>query len=104
MNNKINYEKLALEIGGEKISINPSKSSSVNIFEINILNQNITEEILTQKEQELRQFLELLKEYNLDITNWAIEKLKDLSFLDDIPEWKYIVQNVLQEYANSKII
>lgn len=71
---------------------------SINLFDLN--KPVINDEFLKKKEIELRTFLDEANKINMIGSNFAKEKLKDLSFLDYNQKWKKIVANVLIEYSN----
>ncbi|MCQ4925029.1 hypothetical protein NE686_18150 [Tissierella carlieri] len=53
-------------------------------------------ETIEEKEMELRKLLELSLEYG---PTYARQRLSDMSFLDDYPEWKERATKILEEYA-----
>lgn len=105
MNRSIDFEKLAIEAGGELIKLNPSSSNVINIFDMD--KPKINDEYFDNKEMEIRAFLDemdrkvLLGE--ISSKEYATERLKDMSFLDDQPkEWKKRATNILKEYADKQ--
>lgn len=107
MNRSIDFEKLAKEIGGELIKINPSSSSVLNIFDMD--KPNINDGYFEKKEMELRAILdEMDRNVSLDEISskeYATGRLKDMSFLDAQPKgWKERATIILKEYSNKAII
>lgn len=98
MRNEDEFYELAKSIGGKIVKLNTNKNCSINIFDID--KPEITKDYLKGKECDLRKFLDVANKENMMGTKIAIEKLKDLSFLDNEPKWKEIVEIVLKEYAN----
>ncbi|MFV0518273.1 MAG: hypothetical protein ACK5MV_12830 [Aminipila sp.] len=88
---KKEYEKLAESLGGKVVTINPNDSGVFNPFML------ATENVLTldEKENELRKLFGV-SDFGV---KYARELLKDMSFLDDDPEWKERVTVILKEYA-----
>ena len=100
MYNEENFIKMALELGGKPVKIIPSASTTVNIFDLN--KPEITEELLNQKEQDLRALLEEANKYHMQGSLAAVEYLKrfdEIPELRDNPEWKERVKNLFQEFA-----
>jgi hypothetical protein len=85
-------KKLAKLLGGKVITINPAEYGVINPFLI------ATENALTidEKETELRKFFDLLSDYGAE---YARQRLSDMSFLDDEPEWKERATLILKKYA-----
>lgn len=90
------YE-LAKETGGDIISLASGNTTTINIFDLN--KPEITEEYLQEKAQELRNILEEANKENMAGSTYARERLKDLSPLDNEPEWKKMASQILEEYA-----
>ena len=94
------FVKMALEHGGKPVKVIPSSSTTVNIFDLD--KPEITEELLNQKEQDLRALLEEANKHHMQGSLAAVEYLKrfdELPKLRDNPEWKERVQKLLQEFA-----
>lgn len=99
-NNEDNFAKMALEIGGKPVKIIPSASTTINIFDLD--KPEITEELLNQKEQDLRALLEEANKYHMQGSLAAVEyldSLDTLTGLDDNPEWEKRVKKLFQEFA-----
>ena len=95
-----NFEMKALELGGELVNINSSASITANIFELE--NLEITTELLSQKERNLRKFLEEANKDCMQGSLFAIdylEKFEKIPGLEDNSEWKERVRKTLQEFA-----
>ena len=88
---KREYEKLAESLGGKVITITPNDSGVLNLFMLAAENA-LT---LDEKENELRKVFGV-SDFGAE---YARELLKDMSFLDDDPEWKERVTVILKEYA-----
>lgn len=85
------YKELAKMFGGKVITINPTDCGVINPFLI------ATEHAQTidEKEAELRKLLDI-SDYGAE---YARQRLSDMSFLDDVPEWKERATVILKEYA-----
>lgn len=100
INNEEDFAKMLLESGGKLVKLNPSSSSTINIFDLD--KPEITEELLNQKERDLRALLEEVnKEYMKGSLLAAdyLNRFDELPELADNPEWKERAKKIFQEFA-----
>ena len=99
-NNEEDFARMALELGGKQVKINSSSSTVVNIFDFD--KPEITDELLAQKENDLRSFLDEANKFYMQGSLLAIDyldRIDELSGLKNNSEWKERVQKILQEFA-----
>ena len=98
--NEEDFTKKALESGVKFVKLNPSSSTTINIFELD--KPEITEQLLNQKERDLRALLEEANKEDMKGSLLAVDYLNrfdELTDLDDNPEWKERVKKIYQEFA-----
>ena len=99
-NKEEDFARMALELGGAQIKLDSSVSSTVNLFDFD--KPEIKEEILEQKERDLRA---LLNEANKCYSQGSLlaidylDKFNEIPGLKDNPEWKERAKKILQEFA-----
>jgi len=98
-NNEEDFARKALELGGAQIKLTPS-ASTINLFGID--KPEVTEELLEQKECDLRALLDEANKCYMQGSLLAIDyldKFDELPGLNDNPEWKERARKILQEFA-----